>query len=164
VKPPLNRRRLLAGAVAGAGGALAVSALSGCGLLPGSDDPGVPPAEPDPLEPVLKAELTLLASYDAAIAKFPKSAGKLKAARADHAAHVQAMRARLDPRRAAAMPASASAGQVGASSSAALAALADAERVQADVAGKACLVAEGERAALLASIAACESSHLVVLA
>jgi len=140
-----------------------VSALTGCGVVVGADDSPVPAAQPDPLEPVLAAELTLLASYDAAIAKFPAVAGKLKAVRADHAAHVQAMRARLDPRRAAQMPASVAAEAAGATSAAAIAALAKGERAQAERAGKACLTAEGERSALLASLAACESSHLVVV-
>ena len=163
MKPPLNRRRLLTGAVAGAGGILAVSALAGCDLALGADDAGVPPAEADPLEPLLAAELALLASYDAAIGAFPGAAAKLRPVRADHAAHVQAIRARLDPRRAAAAPASVAADKVGGSAGAALAALVKAERTHADLAGKACLTATGERSALLASIAACESSHPVVL-
>ena len=159
----LARRRLLAGALAGAG--VAAAALTGCELRLSDDGPGVPAADPDPLEPLLAAELALLASYDAAIAGFPALAARLRPLRADHAAHAQALRARMDPRRVTAMPSSAPPSPaVPADQQGAVAALAAAERAAAARAGAACLTAAGERAALLASIAACESSHMVVIA
>ena len=117
----------------------------------------MPPADPDPLEPLLAAELALVASYDAAIKAAPAQAARLRAVRADHAAHVQALRARLDPRRVAAIETTAAA------STSSVAGLITAERAAAKQATEACLAASGERAALLASIAACESSHVVVL-
>jgi len=160
----LARRRLLTGALAGAAGVLTATALSGCGLLPDGDGAGTPEADPDPLEPLLTAELALVASYDQAIAALPALAARLRPLRADHAAHAQALRARIDPRRADAIPTKAPPGAAASATSSTLAALAKAERVNADGAIKLCLATEGERAALLASIAACESSHLVVLA
>jgi hypothetical protein len=164
VTTTLARRRLLTGVLAGAAGGIAAAALAGCDLPLGADEPGVPAAEPDPLEPLLTGELALLASYDAAIAKFPSTAGRLRPLRADHAAHVQALRARMDPRRAAAAPESVvPSPAVAATAAAAVSALAAAERAAADRAGAACLTASGERAALLASIAACEATHLVVI-
>ncbi len=149
----LARRRLLTGALAGATGILTAA----CGPLSGADRGSVPPADPDPLEPLLAAELALIASYDAAIKALPAQAARLRAVRADHAAHVQALRARLDPRRAAAIETTAAA------STSNVQGLVAAERAVAKQATDACLAASGERAALLASIAACESSHVVVL-
>lgn len=153
----LARRRLLTGALAGATGILTASVLGACDPLPGGDRGSVPPADPDPLEPLLATELGLVASYDAAIEALPAQAARLRAVRTDHAAHAQALRARLDPRRAAAIETTAAA------STSSLQGLLAAERAAAKQAREACLAASGERAALLASIAACESSHLVVL-
>jgi hypothetical protein len=153
VKKPLARRALLTGAVAGAAGVL----VAACTPLTGSDDAAVPPADTDPLEPLLAAELALVASYDAVIAAKPAQAARLKPLRADHAAHAQALKARLDPRRSNAV-AAATTVQVST-----VTALADAEQAAMDGATAACLAATGERAALLASIAACEASHLAVL-
>ncbi len=157
MKKPLARRALLTGAAAGAAGVLAAGTLTGCGLLGGSDSDAVPPADADPLEPLLAAELALIASYDAAIKALPARATALTQLRADHAAHAQALRARLDPRRANTVSAAETAPAT------TVAALGAAERAAAAAAVKACLAATGERAALLASIAACEESHLVVL-
>jgi len=155
---------VLTGAAAVATGGLA---LSGCGpLLTGQDEQTIPAAAPDALEPLLRTELALLAGYDAAIAAFPALTGWLRGVRADHAAHAQALRARLDPRRSKQIPPAAAPtpATVAATTPAALAALAAAERAAAGQATAACLAATGERAALLASIAASETSHLVVVA
>jgi hypothetical protein len=145
----LSRRRLLAGAAS----ALTTSA---CGVHAGQG-PAVPSATPDALEPLLTAELALIAQYDAALASHGAA---LRAVRDEHAAHAQALRALLDPRRARAVPSAAPA----TGGPPALAALASAEKTAAQRAAAACLAAPAERAELLASIAASEASHAVVLA
>jgi hypothetical protein len=126
----------------------------------------VPPAEPDPLEPLLRAELALVAQYDEAIGKFASLAATLRPVREEHAAHALALRARLDPRRQQAVPESEPPTRAleGSSASAARAALAAAERKAVDRTTAACLAASGDQAALLASITASEAAHLVVLA
>jgi hypothetical protein len=122
----------------------------------------VPPAKPDPLEPLLIAELALVAGYDAVIAKFPAAA--LKAIRDEHRQHAQALRARLDPRRQLAVPPDAPPPAVDAATAAAAARkLAAAERDSAGRAAEACLTATGDLCALLASISASEAAHAEVL-
>ncbi|MDQ1658788.1 MAG: hypothetical protein QOD41_3871 [Cryptosporangiaceae bacterium] len=160
VPPTLSRRAVLTAATA-AGIAAATSA---CDRLTGSGAAAVPPAQPDPLEPLLAAELGLVAGYEAAIARFPGLAGKLGPIRDEHRKHAQAIRATLDPRRQTAAPGDAKpAAAAGASAEAATAALAAEERAAAGRAAQACVTAGPERAALLASISASEAVHAVVL-
>jgi hypothetical protein len=157
---PLPRRTVLR-----AGTALAVSVpLAGCGLL----DTG--PAAPDPVTEVLRAlwgrERGLVTHYDAAIAALPSLRATLAPVRADHAAHADAVRAVLDARgpRATPSPSRPDAAPPGPGDRATvLAGLARAEAGARTAATAAALLAEGDTAALLASIAACESTHLVVL-
>jgi hypothetical protein len=158
VPQPLSRRAVLAAAAA----AGLATATSSCSPLTGSG-PAVPPARPDPLEPLLTAELALVSGYDAVLAKFPAAAGQLKAIRAEHHQHAQALRARLDPRRQIAVPDAAPPAVDATSQAAAAAKLARAERDAADRMAKACLAATGDLCALLASISASEASHAAVL-
>lgn len=123
----------------------------------------------DPFLALLAAEQLLVVRYDAALAMHPELAGRLSPLRADHAAHLSALRraSRAPPARLSASPrptANPSAKPVAATVPATLAALASAERTAVAAFGAACLTAPAARAMLLGSIAACESSHLVALA
>lgn len=137
--------------------------LAGCGLL----DPG--PAAGDAGTGTLVAlwhrEQELVARYAAAVTRFPSLAGRLRPVRADHAAHAEALGALVAARATASPVPSPPVATVGpaATTTAVLAELAGAEAAASTAAGRAALTAEGDTAALLASIAACESTHLVVL-
>jgi hypothetical protein len=141
----LSRRDLLA--------AGALGALSAC------TTPTTPrPAPVDPDAPVLAAaiarEQALLLAYDGAIAAHPRLANLLGPLRADHAEHL----ARLAPAAAGTPPASAPRGS--GDPRRALAAL---ERATSAAHGAAALTASRVLAPVLASLSACEASHLVVL-
>lgn len=147
-----------------AAGAAGVAAVAGCTrsdrARPGGN------RSPGPFDPLLNlasAEELLLGRYTAVLARHPALVGRLGPLRADHAAHLSAL-----CRAAGAGPTSPAAastpGQpVAADVAAAVAGLAAAERTAAAAFGAACLTAPAARAMLLGSIAACETSHLVVL-
>jgi len=159
--------------------------VAGSGLLAGCTSSGTsaPPTDrrpsgtptvsrPDPLLAVLAVEEALLEAYDTTLRHFPALRAVLASLRADHAAHAAALRTELVgtpsplPSRpgSSADPASPEV-QVSAPATrtAARAALADRERAAATGTGAACLVAPAARSVLLGSIAACETSHLIVL-
>jgi Ferritin-like domain len=80
------------------GGSVAVGLLvAGCT----SDGPAGPaptsPAPPDPLLAELDDEHTLIAAYDATIARYPALRARLGAVRDDHAAHAAALMTALGP-------------------------------------------------------------------
>ncbi len=155
---PLTRRNLLTGAARAAFGGLA---LSGCGVFgrPAPPSPRPSPSRTDALLPVLAAERALLGQYDAVLARHPQLVPRLAAVRADHAAHLHALAAAASVR----ADSGGGHGVALAGPDAALATLRAAERAASLRAGAACLVAPAPRAALLGSIAACESAHAVLL-
>lgn len=157
---PLTRRRLLAGSVWGAVGGVIGAVLAACDPLGRSHPAPRPgrPKPPDPLRELLAAERALLSQYDGVLARFPAVAS-IAAVRADHAAHVDALRALVRAPAAASPPPVA----VPATLVAAVAALRAAEVSAAARTTAACIAAPAARAALLGSIAACESAHLVIL-
>jgi hypothetical protein len=143
------------------GGGLAIGGLSACDPL-GRPEPAPRPRRPapppDPVSALLAAERALLAQYDAVIARFP-GLRRAAAVRADHAAHVGALRTLVHaPVAGTPVPVS-----VPATAAAALAALRAAEVSAAARATAACVAAPASRAPLLGSLAACESAHLVLL-
>ncbi|HZB48444.1 MAG TPA: hypothetical protein VE547_05070 [Mycobacteriales bacterium] len=158
----LRRRTVLGLAGAGAG-ALAAAGCTAAGGPAATPAPTIPPP-PDPLLAELADELTLTAAYAATVARHPALASRLTGIRDDHVEHADALRRELDaagapaPTRSPAPPR-----PVPASPAAALAALRAAERAAAAARGAVALAAPGDRAGLLASIAACETSHLRVL-
>lgn len=173
----LTRRRLL---VAGGGlvGTALAAGLAGCdpfapptaGRSP--SPAGTRPPAPDPLIDLAVAEVDLLAGYDRLLAA---GAGPLEARlrgiRADHAAHLAALRAALPPAaRPALRPASPSTSRSPSPSPSPIAGAAPttsglrvAEQAAADRLGQAALTAPAGRVSLLASIAASEASHATVL-
>jgi hypothetical protein len=169
---PLPRRNLarrdLLRLAAGTAGAAALGGLAACTAA----DP-VPAPDPvaDALGRLLAGEEAMVARYAQVIDRFPALARRLTGVRADHTAHAQALRDVLAARRGTVPAPSASASAAPAASprpvpstvAAALADLTRAEVAAAAAATAACLLGEGDTAALLASVAACESSHLVVL-
>ena len=156
-----TRRRLLSRS-AQAALAGVVLAPARCGPL--GDRPEPPqatgsPAPPDPLLPLLAAERELLHRYDHVLGRFPQLA-ELAYVRADHDVHITALRAIVRGAEPSPTPAPTFAP---ATAAAAVAALRVAETAAAARYGSACVAAPASRAALLGSIAACESSHLVLL-
>lgn len=147
------------------GAGLALSGAAACDPLGRTARVPAPrhsPAAPDPLLELLAAERALLAQYDTVIARFP-ALTRATAVRADHLAHVQALRLLLRaPAGASPAPASVPV-SVPASPSAALLALRAGEVAAAARNTAACIAAPSSRAPLLGSIAACESAHLVLL-
>lgn len=128
---------------------------------------------PDPLLAELADEVRLVALYDATAARHPALAARLASPRADHAQHVEALTREVDatggtpttagtPSASASGSASAPVG-VPATAVAALAALRTAERAAAVARSAAALVAPAHRAGLLASVAASEATHQLVL-
>lgn len=163
---PLTRRSLLT-----ALSAVLVAAPAGCTVF---DDNSATtratpsPRPPDPLLPLLAAESVLLAQFDATLARYPQLTGRLGAVRADHAAHLAALLGIVrnplgSPSPAATSSVSPPAAAVPATAAAAVATLRAAEVAAARRATAACLVAPPARVALLGSIAACESAHLVLV-
>jgi hypothetical protein len=131
--------------------------------------PDAAPA-PDPTAEVIAdlwtGEQALVTRYRQVHAAFPALRPVLGGVLADHVAHVAALEALRSPGAASptgAAGTTAAARPVPATPAAALADLARAERAAATAATGACLLAAGDTAALLASLAACEASHLVVL-
>lgn len=165
----LTRRRLLVAGGSLVGTALAAG-LAGCdpfapptaGRSP--SPAGTRPPPPDPLIALAVAEADLLAGYDRLLAA---GAGPLEARlrgiRADHAAHLAALRAALPPAtRPSLRPASPSPSPT-AGAAPTTSGLRAAELATADRLGQAALTAPAGRVSLLASIAASEASHAAVL-
>jgi hypothetical protein len=161
-----SRRSLLrAGATLAVAGGIGVAA--GCTSGPST------PAPPDPvtvaLTALLKSEQALVAGYDAAISAHSQLGGRISGVRADHAAHVKALTALLARREPDASPSPSTApapadnSLSSGSSSSARQQLATLERQQATAAITGCLAASGDEAALLASLAASEMTHVEVL-
>ncbi len=127
------------------------------------------PTRPDPVAPLLAGEQALLRTYDAVLARHPQLLPRLAPVRADHAAHLQSLQvvsggtATGGSGAGARGPSPEPAPTVPTQPAAALATLRAAERSAAGRAGAACLGAPRSRVALLGSIAACESAHLVLL-
>jgi hypothetical protein len=152
----ITRRGVLlsaAAVVVSAGGGVGAAALRHHRKPPA---PVVPPAV---LVQALVAERTLLASVEAASAAQPLHRTLLSQLTEDHQAHEQALVATLR-----AYPGAASAAQPSALGPVpALAALRTAEQLAAQAAAARALQVSGSDAALLASIAACEATHVELL-
>ncbi len=165
---------LFALAVAPVGFAAACTGTPGPAPTPTGVTTTEPP--PDPLADHLAAERRLLGSYQATIAQHPALAKRLAPLRDDHSAHVAALEQEmgLTP---SATPTATGTGTatasptpevtgippVPATAPLALLALKNAEHAAATARAAGCLTADDTAAPLLASIAACESSHEVVL-
>jgi hypothetical protein len=157
LRPALTRRELLLSA-------LAVAAAAGAGAVVGVRQPwsavsgrATPPVS---LVDALGAEADALALVDAAITAQPGLRAVLSGIRADHAAHAAALTASLQRYPAGSW--TARAGRAAATTD--RAALAGAERAAATAAARRAAALAGADAVLLASIAACESSHVGLLA
>jgi len=147
-----------------------LAGLAGCtgrrGLGPSIAPSPTPPPPPDPLLAELADERRLLAAYDATGAAHPTLAARTAPLRADHAEHEAALAQAVD---AAGSTPPAPTGspvppiQVPGPSTAVLATLRAAERAAAAARTAAALTAPGDRAGLLASIAASEATHEVML-
>lgn len=181
---PLTRRRLLTGAaalVAMAGSAATAAACTrspsrpspsgatssgtaaGITSTPSGTAPAPSPsvARPDPQLADLADEVALLVAYDDVLARFPATRAALAPLRADHAAHVRALRRLVGApaARRITTPAVPSAG----GRAAAITALAGRERAAAVARRASCVTADSTRAATLGSIAASEASHTAIL-
>jgi hypothetical protein len=159
---------LVALAIAPAGLAAACTGTPAAGPTATGPISSAPP--PDPLADHLTAERRLLGSYQATIARYPALAKRLAPLRDDHRAHVTALEQALGLAPTATPTASASPTPqvtdippVPAAAAAALVALRNAEHAAAAERAAACLTATDTAAPLLASIAACESSHEALL-
>ncbi|HEV7756047.1 MAG TPA: hypothetical protein VGO94_09345 [Mycobacteriales bacterium] len=165
---PLPRRALLRLAGRSAGVVVLASSAGALVSCTGRDSAPEPDRATEALAALWAGERALVARYRQTHARFPALRPVLGGVLADHVAHAAALRAALDraPAASTASPApgtSPSARPVPATAAAALADLVRAETAAAAAASHACLLAGGDTAALLASVAACEASHLVVL-
>lgn len=160
-----SRRHVLGVAALGlVGGATAATGCRG-----GGAPRQAPPA--DALEPLIADALRLAATHVATLSRHPSLAGRLTPLLTAHQAHAEAMLARVDPRRRSEITGDGGTAPVspsvsppaGATIPAALADLRSAERAGAVRARAACLAADGDRAALLGSVAAARASHEVAL-
>jgi hypothetical protein len=174
MSPGPSRRQVLAAALVAVGGAAAGCRAADRPAPGGSSAPTSSPApaapSPDPLTALLDAEQQLLAGYDRTARAHPGLAGRLAPLRADHAEHAAALGRTLagtlakPPVGTATGSPSPEPAPVPVSMAAALAELRAAEGVAATTLARAAETAPADRAALLASIAACEASHRVLLA
>jgi hypothetical protein len=166
------------------------NALTSAGLaLIAACTPGKPPTPAPIVDPddALKAsavarEQALLSAYDNALTVLPTLAARLAPLRADHAEHLAALGVPPSPGASAASPGPSVASPSSAASSlpsspptgaastpagqtpqAVLQRLAELERTAATGHATGALTASRRLAAILASLAACESSHLVAL-
>jgi hypothetical protein len=173
-RPSPTRRQALAAA-------FALACAAGChGRGAPAEAPSPPsqtrPPPPDPLVAILDTEQRLIAAYDATAAAHPALATRLAPMRADHAEHASALERALGRTPPATLgtssPGTGSAGagtptpappRVPGNRTRALAALRAAERAAAAARASAAETAPADRAVLLASIAACEASHEVLL-
>jgi hypothetical protein len=153
-----SRRALLTGLAGLAAGA----ALAGCWPL--SKKPDAHPS-PHPLTPVVAGTVALVDRYQATIAAVPSLAGRLQPLVADHRAHLDALRSAMGLASPSPTPSGAASPStsVAPDPAAALAALRTAEQAAQADAGRACLAAAAEHAALVGSIAACRATHVEVL-
>jgi hypothetical protein len=160
----LPRRTVLGLAGAGAGW-LAMAGCSGVDGPAATPSPTAPPP-PDPLLAELADERRLVALYTATAARHPALAVRLGAPQADHTQHAEALVRAMDD---AGSPVPTVSGppspppRVPATAAAALAGLRAAERAAAAARSAAALAAPAHRAGLLASVAASESTHRLVL-
>jgi hypothetical protein len=159
---PLPRRAVLRG-----GAALLAAAAAGCDLLPGATSGAGPAPEPDPdvvlADEAAARERRLLAAYDAALVRDPALAERLAPLRAEHAAHLAALGV-ADPPGPSASPAPAvPSPPLPAAPGALLPALADLERTTSTAHAGAAVRSGRGLAAVLASLAASEASHVVAL-
>ena len=88
----VGRRSVLIGGSVGVG-----LLLAGCTADGPSSAAPTSPAPPDPLLAELADERTLIAGYDATIARYPALRARLSAVRDDHAAHAAALVTALGP-------------------------------------------------------------------
>ncbi len=123
-----------------------------------ADRPAPPPAE---LVAAVDAEQRLIADLDATTGGAPDVRAVLTAARADHVAHVAALRAALTARGAQPSPSASSTAPRGTPRTAAY--LRAAEEAAATAAARRANSLTGAVAALLASIAASEATHAELL-
>ncbi len=92
-RPAVGRREVL-----GALGAAGIALVAGCTSAPaGHPRPSPTPTGPDPQLADLESERVLLASYDAVLRAHPTLSGRLHPIRADHVAHVAALRRLVAP-------------------------------------------------------------------
>jgi hypothetical protein len=155
-----TRRWFLGGAVAavlGAGGGVVA------GLAHRSPRSAPPPAPPSVLVAALAAENALVRDLDATTGGDAAVRRIIVSARADHAAHAQALRGLLAAHPHAASTASTSTAPAPRGTARTRAQLRAAEQHAAAQAGARAAAARGEVAALLASIAACEATHVELL-
>jgi hypothetical protein len=160
-------------------GSTAVGLLTGCTADSSGSKPNRP-ARRDPaleiLGTVLASERALLADYQQVLAAHPSLGTQLAGLLADHQAHEKALSTLLVQRNSRAgissPPASSSPSvefsrspnaSITEGSSSAVRYLSEAESTATTTAVTACLAADADLATLLASIAACESSHQVIL-
>jgi hypothetical protein len=149
-----GRRQVLGVTVAGLGAA----GLAGCGLF---DDGPAPRPAADPLQPLLRETVALVAAYERAAVAQPGLAARLAPLAGDHRAHAAELAKVIGT----AVPSgvAASAQPAGAAAAAVLAGLRAAEQAAQRNAVAACRQAPAARAALLGSIAACRASHAEAL-
>ena len=161
----ITRRGLLGGAaalVAGVAGA-------GAGWLsaPGKLRPAPPPRRAAVLEAELTRERNLIAQLEVAAVASPALAAKIAVLRVDHAAHAEAIAALLTAAGlATTTPVSSAAARTNAPTPRAPASVADlraAETSAASAAAAASLQTTGTAAVTLASMSACESTHVAWL-
>jgi hypothetical protein len=161
--PTLTRRRVLAGFVA----ALVTAGVGGCSDRGSPRPPSPAPSPPPDPDAGLRASVVadkqaLLERYAATVRRHPRLAGRLGPLRADHAAHLAALGGRPGP--AATGPAAPTVRPVPADPGAAVRALEQAEQAAAARRIAQCVRAvDGELAALIASLGACEAVHATML-
>jgi hypothetical protein len=155
VAPPTSRRWFLAG-----GAAVLVGAGAGVAAEFVHDRPPRPrPRAPRMLVAAAAAEQALIADLDATTGGAPPVRAVIAQARANHAAHLAALRDLLSGYRAEAAPSTSRP----AGTARTLAQLRAAEQRAARGAGARAARLTGAQAALMASIAACESTHAALL-
>lgn len=162
--PTLDRRQLLATFVA----ATATASLTACSS---SADNSAKAEKPDPQLTDFADEQSLVAAYDATLARHPDLASQLSPLRQQHTDHLAALAnlvgkkvtATVAPTPETSAVATVVPSTVPNDKTAAIAALRKAEHSATAARTASCLTASKERAVVLASIAACEASHEVVL-
>jgi hypothetical protein len=161
--PAPTRRRVLAGFAA----ALVTAGVGGCsdrGSRPRPSPVPSPPPDPDAglRASVVADKQALLERYAATARRHPRLAGRLGPLRADHDAHLAALGGRPGP--AATGSAAPTVPPVPADPRAAVRALEQAEHAAAASRIAQCVRAvDGELAALIASLGACEAVHATML-
>jgi hypothetical protein len=156
---PARRPVLIGGALVGLG------ALAGVGagvIRRSSSDGAAAPPRPDVLLAAVRAERDLLVQLSAAAGTRSAPAAVLHQLRADHLAHLAALTAAVSIATGAAAS-TASSPPPSSSPAADRAHLRAAENAAAAAAAQRALLLTGRDAVLLASIAACESSHAELL-